>query len=246
MTYRLDSDIPKPYGSVQSKHSNFTILATYDQTHHRIWNPSFDLRAFESSSLPHTLADLAHRPKKIAWVVSNCDTESKREHYVKKLQQYIDVDIYGGCGQECGPTREACFEMLRANYKFYISFENDFCNDYITEKTFARLPDRLLTIIRGPTQDTIDRHLPPHSYVNARHFTSPKHLAKFLHFLDQNSTAYLSYFWWHKHYRVIRHSPDSWCKLCENLHATTTPKVYHDFQAWWETDQCETVPGVPL
>ena len=34
----------------------------------------------------------------ISWMVSNCETNSEREHFVEQLQQVVDVDIYGGCG----------------------------------------------------------------------------------------------------------------------------------------------------
>jgi len=33
----------------------------------------------------------------VAWMVSHCDTSSKREDYVRQLQEHIQVDIYGDC-----------------------------------------------------------------------------------------------------------------------------------------------------
>ena len=79
----------------------------------------------------------------------NCDTKSKRELYVKELQKYIDVDIYGKCGPLKCPDNpkvydprmnKECYDMLEQNYKFYLSFENIFCKDYVTEKLFNILP----------------------------------------------------------------------------------------------------------
>ncbi len=61
----------------------------------------------------------------MAWVVSNCDTNSDRELYVQQFQEFIDVDIYGKCGPfECflGKTDDpvGCFSQLDRQYKFYL------------------------------------------------------------------------------------------------------------------------------
>ena len=76
----------------------------------------------------------ADRPKKIAWIVTNCRTKSKREAYVRELSKYIDVDIMGKCGTiPCGTsygnaTRQDNRTMAVENdYKFYLAFENSFC-----------------------------------------------------------------------------------------------------------------------
>jgi len=37
--------------------------------------------------------------KLAAWFVSHCHTSSQREKYVTELQKYIDVDIFGYCGE---------------------------------------------------------------------------------------------------------------------------------------------------
>ena len=38
------------------------------------------------------------KTKTAFWIASHCPTEIKRENYVKALQKYIDVDVYGDCG----------------------------------------------------------------------------------------------------------------------------------------------------
>jgi len=55
--------------------------------------------------------------------------------YVKELSKYIDVDIYGKCGEfSCDRNRDCFSDVAEADYFFYLSFENSFCDDYVTEK----------------------------------------------------------------------------------------------------------------
>ena len=74
--------------------------------------------------------------KKVAWIVSNCKAQNNRMEYALELQKYIQVDIYGGCGQHHCPRNEECLQKIGREYKFYLAFENGNCRDYITEKFF--------------------------------------------------------------------------------------------------------------
>ena len=76
--------------------------------------------------------------KPVAWLVSNCQTASHRELYVKELQKYVPVDVFGKCGEplKCTKGRDECFVEIAESYKFYLSFENSICEDYVTEKFF--------------------------------------------------------------------------------------------------------------
>ena len=108
MTYRVDADVPVPYGR--------TVPLPKDQ-YLEVTEDVFNLKE-----------------KDIAVLGSNCGGSNHRYKYIKKLQKYIPVDIYGRCGKlKCpGHFNNDC--KLLDDYKFYLAFENSNCDDYITEK----------------------------------------------------------------------------------------------------------------
>lgn len=121
------------------------------------------------------------KTKMIAWFVSHCSTDSRREHYVSLLSQYIQIDIYGKCGTEkCDRSSNLnCLEMVRRDYKYYLSFENSLCKDYVTEK----LKDifsigGVIPVVRGGA----DYHklFPPNSVIDTSNFSSVHSLAQHL------------------------------------------------------------------
>jgi hypothetical protein len=83
----------------------------------------------------------AGKTKMASWMVSNCGAHSNRLQMVKILQKYIQVDVYGVCGNLTCPkevgvdnSSEDCRDMAGQNYKFYMALENSLCLDYISEK----------------------------------------------------------------------------------------------------------------
>ncbi len=113
-TYRTDATIYTPYDEYKK------YQGTNRQRHP--WHYYRDLIKTKTNS--------------VAWFVTNCGSKNGRLKYVLELQRYIGVDIYGLCGTlHCGRESDnLCLEILRRKYKFYLSFENSNCKDYITEK----------------------------------------------------------------------------------------------------------------
>ena len=171
----------------------------------------------------------------VTWFVSHCSTEIRREEYARQLGQYVPVDIFGNCSRECPYD---CYEMLRAEYKFYLAFENSWCPDYVTEKFIRPLFHDAVPIVLGGAD--YSHFGPPHSYINARDFASPKALADHLILLNNSDTLYASYFDWKKDFRVVKTDMTGWCDLCQLAHNDSLPtKVYPDIKRWWMLDESE-------
>ncbi|ELU13387.1 hypothetical protein CAPTEDRAFT_75881, partial [Capitella teleta] len=120
----------------------------------------------------------------VAWFASRCLTQSRREDYVKKLQEHIKVDIYGKCGdKQCGSNA-----MGGRIYKFYLSFENSICDDYVSEKLWKVLNLNVVPVVMGGVE--YSNIMPKDSFIDVRDFDSAKDLAKYISYLDSNDTAY--------------------------------------------------------
>ena len=220
MTYRRDSDIVLPYATVE-KMENETNLNT---------------------RIVHV--DPKSKPKSVVWVVSHCETDSKRELYVNELNKYIDVDIYGKCGKlECDKQKNrACWNNFDRDYRFVLALENDICTDYVTEKAYRPFAYNLIPIVLGGAN--YDDVTPPHSVIDIRDYPKPKDLAKYLKYLTNNQQAYNEYFKWkHRGYRIETYRRtiigQSFCKLCRLLHENYKFKRYSDLRQWWVDGACD-------
>ncbi len=164
--------------------------------------------------------------KLVAWMVSNCHSNSDRESYAAELAKHVSVDVYGKCGTEqCAlQNNTECMIMLEENYKFYLGFENSVCNDYVTEKFWKVLRFSLIPVVLGGAN--YSRIAPAKSYIDVRDFESVEKLADYLKYLDANVTAYAEYFEWKRFFRLTDYSKKAFCQLCQALHQDSTPKVY--------------------
>lgn len=116
-------------------------------------------------------------------------------------------------------------------YKFYLAFENGFCEDYVTEKYWEQaLEHDLVPVLMGGAD--YSELVIPESYINVLDFSSIENLASYLKALDTNSTAYNEYFHWKKKYET--EPIDALCKLCEMLHNESLPsKIQWDLGSFW-------------
>lgn len=212
-TYRLDSDIPAPYGRIRRK------------------------VAPEVSATERPLGEgVGNKTKMAAWFVSNCNAHSGRDAVVRGLKKYMPVDVFGKCSLRKCPNdkNKSCYKMVEQKYKFYLSFENSLCKDYVTEKFFNILQYRVVPVVYGSADYAA--MAPPHSYVSALDFPTVSKLAEYLHYLANNDTAYQEYFKWKDEYEVVdqkRISLERICHICLKLHSDQSYKVYDNLDKWF-------------
>ena len=168
MTYRHDSDIHTPYGQFVQKRPPMggRLLEEYIQKFGR--------------ENEHLAAKTGSQGLTIAQYVSNCITAVGRENLVDMIDYITPVDIYGNCGDlYCPQWEEArCLNLLGDTYKFYLSFENAMCRDYITEKFFRVLNQNTIPIVfTGANMSTV---APPHSFINVADFQTIQDLVGYL------------------------------------------------------------------
>ncbi|XP_071122910.1 4-galactosyl-N-acetylglucosaminide 3-alpha-L-fucosyltransferase 9-like [Mytilus edulis] len=213
-TYRQDSQIFTPYAKLSKR------LTLKDKNYTVI---------FEQKS------------KDVAWVVSNCNTYSKRMRYVIMMKKYINVDIYGRCGKPCSSSGDNCIKKLSSDYKFYLSFENSLCDDYVTEKAFRLYKDdfNIVPVIRGAPN--VKDILPNGTFISTLDFNSPKQLALYLRDVAFNKTKYLTYiqakdrYSAHSNIDLIR---DGACTLCKILNSDNKRKGTVNLSQWALKNKC--------
>ena len=218
MTYRTDSDIYDPYGGIEK------------------WQP------WELSKARYKRGKnyAAGKSRLAAWFVSDCDDRSMRLSYTRSLQKFIKVDIYGECGPlKCGKQKRdiECFKMVEQKYKFYFAFENSICAEYVSEKVFTIMHYDVIPVVLGPFN--YSRVLPKNSYIDARNFSSPWNLAKFLIRIDSDDQLYNSYFKWKAEYYPVQRR-HRYCRLCEYAHVHANKRqVKERVDDWW--NDCQSV-----
>ncbi|KAG5676245.1 hypothetical protein PVAND_006094 [Polypedilum vanderplanki] len=234
MTYRLDSDIEFDYGKVISIDTEKVIAPSKNPNWHDIDEDFYDEKLMEM---------FKKKKSNIAWFVSNCFTRSRRSILVKKMQNLTTVDIYGQCGPlKCKVDTQECLDMLTSDYKFYLSFENSLCKDYITEKIYRPLTQYVIPIVFNGGNTTL--FAPPKSFINANDYDTVEDLVNYLEFLNNNPKEYIKYFWWKRYYYIKSHPVYQYtlCELCTKLNDETFMKSSHrypDINAWYKNDMCD-------
>uniref|UniRef100_A0A914X6J4 Fucosyltransferase n=1 Tax=Plectus sambesii TaxID=2011161 RepID=A0A914X6J4_9BILA len=234
MTFRHDSDIWYPYAYFSTP--DIAHPALTDEELDKIW----------SQKTKNNIA---------TWLVSNCDTKNDRKLLVTKLiESGLTVDIWGGCGNPApacaGVSLQSseCVKWLVQPYKFYISFENTNCPDYVTEKFFETLRSRYaipIVMQRKLYEDLRgDVKVPPNSFIAVDDFKSPAELIKHLNKVGNSKNLYLSYHQWRKEY-YVKFDPmedTGYCELCRRLlQGNNAQKSYADLGGWYgnKPDFCD-------
>ena len=154
------------------------------------------------------------------------------------MQQYIEVDIFGGCGTPCPRRTKKCEMDLMDEYKFYLSFENSLCTDYVTEKFFKVFTPNtsVIPVVRGGAD--YEKYFPAGTFINAADFQSPRHLAEHLKSLGSDVKRYAQFLERKDMYQWNTRFEPMWCKLCEYLNTNTPRQQMVDLKKWWVDGHC--------
>ena len=162
------------------------------------------------------------RTKMIFVAVNNCQVKA-RLHFIRKLKEHVQVDVYGRCGRlvgdtslpSCPPSTLKCNHIM-SRYRFYLSMENSYCAHYVTEKYYRNgLLSGLIPIVLGGADYTDRRIAIPGSFINVEDFPDLETLAAFLKQVARNGTLFNQYHWWRDEFTVQRKSKG--CNLCEKI-----------------------------
>ena len=149
------------------------------------------------------------------------------------FQDHIDVDVYGSCGTlKCPKSQDSeCLEKINTTYRFYLSFENSFCTDYVSEKFFRLFVKRLhvVPVVRGGAE--YGKFFPRGAFVNAADFANAAELTHHLKQLSEDTAAYAKMLK-EKDKLVSSVYMVDWCKVCDQVHLDTRRKTIPDIKAW--------------
>ena len=154
-------------------------------------------------------------------------------------------------------SRQDVYVHTLSKYKFYLSLENSLCRDYVSEKLFLAMYAGTIPIVYGGlSKSDYLSVVPPHSFIYAEDFPSIQALGQYLVDLSKNETAYNSYFWWRRHYKLSTIVDENWnsnCDLCKRInqyYSKRDPddisrwnKLYQDFKNYWQPSDICRQPG---
>eukprot|EP01124_Arcella_intermedia_P030178 TRINITY_DN653_c0_g1_i1.p1 TRINITY_DN653_c0_g1~~TRINITY_DN653_c0_g1_i1.p1 ORF type:complete len:353 (-),score=36.77 TRINITY_DN653_c0_g1_i1:505-1563(-) len=151
--YGWESPNHQHYTSDQAFVSNFDFTITYSRHSNFMitYGPSTSVFTKEFCTPP------SERKRRAVWFVSNCKfVNNNRMEFAQELSQHFPIDFYGSCFDAYPPDlprdRYDTDAMRRfvGTYKFFLSFENTNCYDYITEKYFRTLESCAIPVVLGP------------------------------------------------------------------------------------------------
>ncbi|EDV21253.1 uncharacterized protein TRIADDRAFT_60294 [Trichoplax adhaerens] len=177
------------------------------------------------------------KTKLVAWASSKCYPE--RTTFINRLSRLMQVDKYGKCGNLSCPRTKGCWKRLGRQYKFYLSFENKVCKDYVTEKFYANaLLYDMVPIVLGGANYQDPQVAPPGSYINAFDFKNIEELSQYILKVDKDDSLYNQYFQWRANYTIVRMKmSEAFCELCYDISFFRRQKIYHDLTTFWSTDE---------
>ena len=221
-TYHRRSDIPCLYGS-------YRTYQHVKDNEHTYFNYSDILKL------------LNIKEKLVLWMYSNCKPRFRQAFANLLLKKGVNIDIYGHCTKKDPCNRDPkCLISLYKKYKFYLSFENSYCYDYITEKAWKSLMYGMVPVVDGAPMESYSYLLPPNSYLHVDNFSNVQELSEYIQYLHRNNDAYLKYHEWRKHFvATVDKSIATTCAICNSIFERRETN-FREKSKWWKFEiQCK-------
>ncbi|XP_053390584.1 alpha-(1,3)-fucosyltransferase fut-5-like [Mercenaria mercenaria] len=220
--YRLDSDIFRPMQVLTTR--NVPVYKDYRSIYLR-------------------------KRKMAAWVVSHCNAPSLRDEYVSKLTQSgVSVDIFGLCAEnERKVDGKFILKKINDEYMFYLSFENNICTDYISEKFYRYFSLDTVLVVRGGL--SYSKHFDSNAFIDTSVFPTVKSLATYLLNVSRDINLYTEYLKHKDIYDVAKSKTESMrkseCQLCEKLNNKSIyKKIYYSVESYLHNGTCHNPDSI--
>jgi hypothetical protein len=125
------------------------------------------------------------------FLAQNCDSRNDREGIVRALRTSFRVDSLSSCLHNAEPPAGVDMDnkiQIQRHYLFYLAFENQNEDDYITEKLWSALESGTLPIYFGAPN--VLEHVPENSVINVNDFDSIDALAAYLTKVSKDRALY--------------------------------------------------------
>lgn len=152
-TYKLSSDIIRPFFIIKNKDNEVIGPRKY---------MSWDTKVEDMESADTQIL-LKTKDKNIAafFMYSYCETKTPQQEFIEKLGTELakygqHLDTYGTCGQlqcamkyETGSRVPRCSDLIQRDYYFYLAFEDDLGEDYVTDNLLHALNNYAVPVVYG-------------------------------------------------------------------------------------------------
>lgn len=219
---------------------SFNWTMTYDRSNTDIFLPYGELVAQPKPVSRDFAAIAKSKVKEVLMINSHCPTASYRETFVDKLKNYISIDVLGKCGTpwNCGThyVHDDCFNILNTTYKFFLAFENAFCNQYFSEKVFENYNYDIILVLRGGNFKEAQTLFAKHTVISTDSFKSIEGLGKYLQKISGSVAAYAELLktksrFYSPGYKAVYQR--AMCDLCERMNNLDKyHKVIPDIREW--------------
>ena len=235
-TYHRDSDLPCFYGfytSLDGQQKNPFFFPNNTKFQNKI-------KEHINKTRIETTEILKTKNESVLWLFSHCRFRARISYANQLIGNGTKIDMFGRCGKKDPCNRNInCLIPIFQKYKFYLAFENSYCFDYITEKTWKSLLYGMVPIVYGAPMESYTFHLPPNSFLHVDNFTNPKQLSEYIEYLENNDDVYLRYHEWRKEYAVLSEKTLNIldCTICKAVIDSQKPKLNNQ-SSWWTKSQC--------